>query len=229
MSRLDTASYGPFAWMRQMQDQLDRAFTGLWGSTSGSSWTPETVFGPSDWAPAIDVFQRGNDLVIRADVPGLSKDDITVDIADDQLTIRGERRHDHEEERDGVFRSERSYGSFCRVIPLPQGAIADSAKATVQQRCARDRSASAFIRRAARTPRGDQGRGVGAEVESTEPEDVGSGGAGAVLDACSASTSEVTSTGGSTAIGGGGAAGGMSVLARSRRRKRRSITPDVLA
>ena len=132
MSRWDTGSYGvgPFAWMRQMQDQLDRAFTGLWGSTSGSSWTPETVFGPSDWAPAIDVFQRGNDLVIRADVPGLSKEDITVDIADDQLTVRGERRYDHEEERDGVFRSERSYGSFCRVIPLPQGAIADSAKAT---------------------------------------------------------------------------------------------------
>jgi HSP20 family protein len=116
--------------MRQMQDQLDRAFTGLWGGTGGSSWTPETVFGPSDWAPPIDVFQRGNDLVIRADVPGLSKDDITVDIADDQLTVRGERRYDHEEERDGVFRSERSYGSFCRVIPLPQGAIADSAKAT---------------------------------------------------------------------------------------------------
>src|SRR4030095_9318932 len=132
MSRWDTGVYGsgPFAWMRQMQDQLDRAFTGLWGGSSGSSWTPEGGFGPSDWAPAIDVFQRGNDLVIRADVPGLSKDDITVDIADDQLTVRGERRYDHEEERDGVFRSERSYGRFCRVIPLPQGAIADSAKAT---------------------------------------------------------------------------------------------------
>lgn len=132
MSRWDSPSYGfgPFAWMRQMQDQLDRAFTGLWSAGSGSSWTPETVFGPPDWAPAIDVFQRGNDLVIRADVPGLTKDDITVDIADDQLTVRGERRYDHEEERDGVFRSERSYGSFCRVVPLPQGAIADSAKAT---------------------------------------------------------------------------------------------------
>jgi HSP20 family protein len=130
MSRWETGSYGPFAWMRQMQDQLDRAFTNLWGGSSGSSWTPDTVFGPSDWAPAIDVFQRGNDLVVRADVPGLSKDDITVDIADDQLTIRGERRYDHEEERDGVFRSERSYGSFCRVVPLPDGSIADSAKAT---------------------------------------------------------------------------------------------------
>lgn len=130
MSRWDANSYGPFAWMRQMQDQLDRAFSGLWGSSgTTSSWTPDQMFGPSDWSPAIDVFQRGNDLVIRADVPGLSKDDVTVDIADDQITIRGERRYDHEEERDGVFRSERSYGSFCRVVPLPQGAIADSAKA----------------------------------------------------------------------------------------------------
>ncbi len=132
MSRGDTASYGvgPFAWMRQMQDQLDRAFSGLWGGSSGSSWMPDTAFGRSDWSPAIDVFQRGNELVIRADMPGLSKDDVSVDIADDQLTIRGERRYDHEEEREGVFRSERSYGSFCRVVPLPQGAIADSAKAT---------------------------------------------------------------------------------------------------
>jgi HSP20 family protein len=130
MSRWDTGDYGPFAWMRQMQDQLDRAFNGLWSGSGTSSWTPDSVSGPSDWSPAIDAFQRGNDLVIRADVPGLTKDDITVDIADDQLTIRGERRYDHEEERDGVFRSERSYGSFCRVVPLPQGAIADSAKAT---------------------------------------------------------------------------------------------------
>jgi HSP20 family protein len=130
MSRWDTRNDGPFAWMRQMQDQLDRAFNSLWSGSGTSSWTPDTASGPSDWSPAIDVFQRGNDLVIRADVPGLTKDDITVDIADDQLTIRGERRYDHEEERDGVFRSERSYGSFCRVVPLPQGAIADSAKAT---------------------------------------------------------------------------------------------------
>lgn len=131
MNRWDTGGVGPFAWMRQMQDQLDRAFSSIWsGSGTTSSWSPGSVFGPSDWSPAIDMFQRGNDLVIRADVPGLSKDDITVDIADDQVTIRGERRYDHEEERDGVFRSERSYGSFCRVVPLPQGAIADSAKAT---------------------------------------------------------------------------------------------------
>lgn len=131
MNRWDSGTQGPFAWMRQMQDQLDRTFSNLWsGSGTASSWASDQPFGPSDWAPPMDVFQRGNDLVIRADVPGLTKDDITVDIADDQLTIRGERRYDHEEERDGVFRTERSYGSFCRVVPLPQGAIADSAKAS---------------------------------------------------------------------------------------------------
>ena len=127
MSRWDTGSTGPFGWMRQMQDQFDRAVHSLWGAGAGSSWLPGAM---SEWSPAIDVFQRGNDLVVRADVPGLSKDDITVDIADDQLTIRGERHYDHDEERDGVFRSERSYGAFCRAVPLPPGAIADSAKAT---------------------------------------------------------------------------------------------------
>jgi len=126
LSRWDTGAYGPFAWMRQMQDQIDRTFSSLWGGPA----TESGMINPSEWAPAVDVFQRGNDLVIRADLPGLTKDDITVDVADDEVTIRGERRYDHEEEKDGVFRSERSYGSFYRMIPLPQGAIADSAKAT---------------------------------------------------------------------------------------------------
>lgn len=126
----DTEGHGPFAWMRQMQDQIDRAFGGLWAGKGSASWLPNTMLNRSGWSPALDVFQRGNDLVIRADVPGLSKDDITVDVGDEEVTIRGERRYDHEEKRDGVFRSERSYGSFYRVVPLPDGAIADSAKAT---------------------------------------------------------------------------------------------------
>jgi HSP20 family protein len=84
-----------------------------------------------DWMPAIDAFQRGNEFVIRADVPGMARTDLTVEIGDDSLTIRGERKHeDRGEERDGVFWSERSHGTFSRVVPLPPGAISDSAKAT---------------------------------------------------------------------------------------------------
>jgi HSP20 family protein len=82
------------------------------------------------WTPAIELFQRGQELVVRADLPGTSKDDVKVDVTDDAVTIEGERRREHEEDREGVYRSERSYGAFRRVIPLPDGAITEQAKAT---------------------------------------------------------------------------------------------------
>lgn len=117
--------FSPIALMRRMQEDMDRLFgdfgTGRFASPIGSEF--------SEWAPAIEVFQRGNELVVRADVPGLSRNDLAVEVADDTLTIRGERKYEHEDEREGMFRSERSYGSFCRVVPLPEGTVADSAKA----------------------------------------------------------------------------------------------------
>ena len=83
-----------------------------------------------EWSPAMDAFHRGSEFVIRADVPGMARHDISVEVGDDAVTIRGERKREEHEEREGVFWSERSHGSFCRVIPLPPGAISDSAKAT---------------------------------------------------------------------------------------------------
>ena len=82
-----------------------------------------------DWAPAIEAFQRGSEFVVRADIPGMKRNEITVEAGDDSLTIRGERRQEQTQEAEGIFWTERSYGSFCRVIPLPPGAIPDSAKA----------------------------------------------------------------------------------------------------
>jgi HSP20 family protein len=119
-------SLGPFSMLRRMQEDMERLFQGFgtgrrgWMSSSGQE---------ADWMPAIEAFQRGNEFVVRADVPGLSKDDLTVEIGEDALTIQGERKHEEEEEREGVYRSERSYGRFYRVIPLPEGAVPDSAKA----------------------------------------------------------------------------------------------------
>jgi HSP20 family protein len=120
--------YGPHGLMRQMQDEMDRWF-GRLGWSPPSSWLARTGEQLGDWSPAIDAFQRGNEFVVRADVPGMSRNDLTVEIGDDSLTVRGERKHEQREERDGVYWSERSYGSFTRVVPLPPGAIADSAKA----------------------------------------------------------------------------------------------------
>jgi HSP20 family protein len=72
------------------------------------------------WAPHVEVFERGNNIVVRADLPGLTRDDIDVEVDDDALIIRGERHSDVEDEQEGYYRSERSYGSFYRAIPLPE-------------------------------------------------------------------------------------------------------------
>jgi HSP20 family protein len=81
------------------------------------------------WAPPVEVSERGGQLVIRADLPGLTKKDVRVEVRDDALTIQGERRQEREEKRKGFYRTERSYGSFFRQIPLPEGTDAGSAKA----------------------------------------------------------------------------------------------------
>jgi HSP20 family protein len=121
-------AYGPFAMMRDMQDQVDHWF-GRLGLTSPSSWLSRASETGGEWTPAIDAFQRGSEFIIRADVPGMTRNDLSVEIGDDAITIRGERKNESQEEREGVFYTERSYGTFSRVIPLPPGAISDSAKA----------------------------------------------------------------------------------------------------
>ena len=73
------------------------------------------------WAPQVEVLERGNNLVVRADLPGLSRDDVDVELDNDMLIIRGERHSDVEDDSEGFYRSERSYGSFYRAIPLPEG------------------------------------------------------------------------------------------------------------
>jgi len=119
-------------------------FAGFWGGRDpfASFWEPfglatrgawpfgaEREATPNLWSPQMETFQRGSEFVVRADLPGLTKDDVKIDITDDTLTIEGERREEHEENREDYYRSERSYGSFYRVVPWPEGAITDSAKA----------------------------------------------------------------------------------------------------
>ena len=123
----------PFTLLERFADEMDRVFDDFGFGRTSLSGTGNWSGSPSaaaSWVPAIEVHQRNNDLIVRADVPGLRKEDIHVDVTDDAITISGERRHEQEGERAGVYRSERSYGSFHRTIPLPEGAIADQAKAT---------------------------------------------------------------------------------------------------
>jgi HSP20 family protein len=86
----------------------------------------------TSWVPKVDVVQRGNELVVRADLPGVKPDDVAVEISDEAITISGERQDEHAEERGNIYRFERTYGAFLREIPLPEGAIVDQAKASFE-------------------------------------------------------------------------------------------------
>jgi HSP20 family protein len=83
------------------------------------------------WTPDVEMFRRDNAVVIRADVPGMKKDDFTVDIVDGQVFLRGERKQEKEEKNDNYYRAERTYGAFVRALPLPEGVQVDEAKAAL--------------------------------------------------------------------------------------------------
>jgi HSP20 family protein len=85
------------------------------------------------WAPQVEIFERGNNLVVRADLPGLSRENVDVELDDDALIIRGERHSDTEDEDEGFYHSERSYGSFYRAIPLPEGIEPSGCNATFKE------------------------------------------------------------------------------------------------
>ena len=84
----------------------------------------------SEWSPLIDVYDSDNELMVKADIPGLKKEDIDVSIHDDILTIKGEKKIENEVREENCFRSERFYGSFNRSIELPSEVEWDKATAT---------------------------------------------------------------------------------------------------
>lgn len=80
--------------------------------------------------PQFDTFRRGDQLVVRADIPGAKKEDIRVEVDNGILTITSQQHEEHEEDREGFFRSERRYGLYYRSLPLPEGVDADQIQAS---------------------------------------------------------------------------------------------------
>jgi HSP20 family protein len=119
----------PFALLQRFFSDDLMNLLDEFGSHRGTSATATRARKAIAWTPNIDVVHRNNELVVRADLPGVNPDDVTVEIGDNAITISGERKQEHVEEKGSVYRFERTYGAFHREIPLPEGAIADQAKA----------------------------------------------------------------------------------------------------
>ena len=125
----------PFSFMRRFSEEMDRLYGDFdFGRSLASGLGGEIArladLEGSMWSPQVEAFERDGKLIIRADLPGLTKEDINVDITDDAIKIRGERRQEKEENKEGYYRSERSYGSFYREVPLPNGVKREEANAT---------------------------------------------------------------------------------------------------
>jgi HSP20 family protein len=117
----DFFSTSPFALMRRFTEEMDRLLEGHGWRSNRSEVT--------QWAPAIEVKEQDGKLEVVAELPGIKENDVKVEVTDEGLVIQGERKQEHEEKREGYYRSERSYGQFYRLIPLPEGATVDQARA----------------------------------------------------------------------------------------------------
>jgi HSP20 family protein len=102
---------------------MNRLFNGFFD-------TPRAATNGGRFLPAVDLVETDDHFVLRADLPGLSDDDVKIELEENVLTISGERRSEQEQREDGYYRLERSHGQFARSLTLPQGVDGDGIVAT---------------------------------------------------------------------------------------------------
>jgi HSP20 family protein len=113
----------PFRELAALQNEMSRWTSQLTGAApaNGSS---------STWLPAVDVWETEGELVLSFDLPGISEEDIAVELDDNVLTVSGERERTSEHSNDGFYRFERRFGTFSRSVTLPQGVQEDAIQAS---------------------------------------------------------------------------------------------------
>ena len=109
--------------------EVNRMFDDVFGGLTRRPGGRQTGAELAEWAPAVDVLQRDGDLVVRAELPGVSPEDVDITLQNRVLTISGQRREEQEEQRGGYYVRERRSGSFSRSMTLPEGVDEDSIRA----------------------------------------------------------------------------------------------------
>jgi len=117
--------WDPSREVDSLQSEVNRVFDVFFGNGA------EQGARSRRWVPAMDLVETEDSLVLRADLPGLTEDDVSIEIKDGVLTVAGERKAEHEEKSEGYYRVERSFGGFSRSLSLPQGIDADQVTADV--------------------------------------------------------------------------------------------------
>jgi HSP20 family protein len=120
----------PFMDLARWERDMERTMEDFFGRRL--RW-PERWFGNTELeitAPSVDLFEEKDDIVVKAELPGMDKENIEVNLTDHHLTIKGEKKKEEEVKEENYYRSERSYGSFLRTLELPKDVHADKVKAS---------------------------------------------------------------------------------------------------
>ncbi len=118
--------WDPTGELNSLQSEVNRLFNSFFDVPSTSAGNGATL---RRWVPAMDLVETDDHFVLRADLPGLSEEDVSIELEDRVLTISGERKSEHEDRREGYYRVERAFGSFSRALTLPEGVDPDAVEA----------------------------------------------------------------------------------------------------
>ena len=119
--------WDPTRELTSLQSEMNRLFSSFFDTP-----TPAGSNGGSlrRWIPAMDLVETDEHFVLRADLPGLTQEDVSIELEDNVLTVSGERKSEHEDRREGYYRVERAFGSFARSLTLPEGVDPDAVAAS---------------------------------------------------------------------------------------------------
>jgi HSP20 family protein len=118
--------WDPFRELHTLRDEMNRVFA----RTVGDRPSGGAAAAGAAWAPPVDILDTAEAFVIKAELPGLRPEDVEVELDEDVLSIRGERRFEEDVEEGRYHRIERAYGAFARTLHLPQGVRQDDISAT---------------------------------------------------------------------------------------------------
>ncbi|PTL35259.1 molecular chaperone [Candidatus Methylomirabilis limnetica] len=110
--------WDPFRDVMTLQERMNHLFDHALSRTRGDDKEGLTA---SMWSPSVDIFETPDSIVMKAELPGVSRDNIDIQVQDNTLTLKGERKSEHEVKEENYLRVERSYGAFQRTFNLPTG------------------------------------------------------------------------------------------------------------
>jgi HSP20 family protein len=109
--------WDPFRDLNVLQDRMNRLFDDAGGR--GRGWRSDEPSATTSWSPAVDIFETEGDIVVKAELPGMDRKDIVLNLENNVLTLKGERRFEKETKEENYHRIERSYGGFSRSFSIP--------------------------------------------------------------------------------------------------------------